>query len=110
MDFLNQNEKVKISEFTKRLKAILGDNLILIELFGSKARGDFSKDSDIDILLVVKKKSLELRKEIYDILFEVDPYYEFKISLRLLSQFEYQENERLNSPFIEYIKKEGVKL
>lgn len=108
--FLNQKENKKIIEYTKRLKRSLGKDLLCLKLFGSKVRGDFTKDSDIDILIIVKEKSLNLRNKIYDILFEIDPYYELKISPRIFSEFEYKENERLNSPFIAKIEKEGIKL
>jgi len=47
---------------------------------------------------------------VYDILFELDSEYELKISLRIMSFYEYQKNEELHSPFIEKVEKEGIKL
>jgi len=40
----------------KKLREELGEDIVLIRLFGSKIRGDFTKDSDIDIFILVKKK------------------------------------------------------
>lgn len=108
--FLSQRENKKIREYADRLKKSLGNNLLAIKLFGSKVRGDFVEDSDVDILIILKEKNLELREEIYDILFEIDPYYELKISPRIFSEYEYKMNERLHSPFVDRIKKEAVKL
>ena len=39
-----------ISEFTKKVKEILGDRVKKIILYGSYARGDYKKNSDIDIV------------------------------------------------------------
>jgi len=43
-----------IKRYCELLKDVLGDRLISVMLFGSVARGDWDKDSDIDILIVAK--------------------------------------------------------
>ena len=110
MVFLSKKEEKIVREFTQKLKDLLGDNMVFLELFGSKVRGDYSPDSDIDILLVVREKTPEVRDMIFNILFDLDPYYEFKISPIIYSDFEYKKNEELESTFVETIKKEGVML
>ena len=108
--YLTREEERTVERVIKRIKGLLKGNLIVLELFGSKIRGDSLPDSDIDMLVVVKNKDAALRDSLYDILFDIDPYYKFKISLIIYSEFEYQENIRLKSPFIENLKKEGVAL
>ena len=103
-------EKKIIEEFAVQIRRKLGNNLIFLKMFGSKARGDFHKDSDIDILIVVNQKNITVRDEIYDILFELDPYYEYKISIILFSLYEYRKNEEMKSAFIKYINLEGIDL
>ena len=107
---LSKEEKKVIRKFAKKIKESLGNNIVFMELFGSKVRGDFSADSDIDILLVVKKKTTKVRDRVFDILFDIDPYYKCKISPIIYSDFEYKKNDELESPFIEAIKREAVKL
>lgn len=107
---LKVREIKAIGEFVKRLKDLLKNDLVLVEIFGSKIRGDSTPDSDIDILIVIKEKNIYLVDKIYDILFTVDPYYELRISLIIYSQWEYKENIRLNSPFIENLDREAVRL
>ncbi|MBI4648655.1 MAG: nucleotidyltransferase domain-containing protein [Bacteroidia bacterium] len=106
--FLTKQEKDTVDKFINVVKVTLGDNLILSALFGSKVRGDYSNDSDIDILFVVKEYNVKTSSLIFDNLFEVDPYYEFKISPLIYSEFEYKKNVEMKSPFIENIKSEGV--
>ena len=57
-------------EISKKLRKKFGDNIVKIILFGSYARGDYSAESDIDLLLIVKDDSIadiedEIRKIIY---------------------------------------------
>jgi len=47
---LNKREREVIGSLVKELKEKLGDEIISIRLFGSKARGDFHEDSDIVIV------------------------------------------------------------
>ncbi len=110
MVFLGKKEEKIVRKFVQQLKHSLDDKIVLLELFGSKVRGDSSPDSDIDILLVVREKTPELRDMVFNILFDLDPYYEFKISPIIYSAFEYKRNEELESTFVENIKKEGVAL
>lgn len=99
-----------LKEFSSKVKTDLQDNLVFIKLFGSEARGDAGKESDIDVLIVLKKRDFVNSDKIYKLLFELDPYYEYKISLSIFSQEEYKKNERLGSFFIENINKEAVAL
>lgn len=46
MDYLSKEEREALEKFTRGVKFLLGDNLLILKLFGSKARGDFSDESD----------------------------------------------------------------
>jgi len=48
LGFLNNIKKKVIKAFVKELKEKLGNEIITIRIFGSKVRGDFEKDSDIN--------------------------------------------------------------
>jgi len=49
--------------FTERIKEHEGDNLRKVILFGSVARGEAQKDSDIDVLAILKKCNTFEEKE-----------------------------------------------
>jgi hypothetical protein len=53
LSHLRGHERAAVSECVGRLRKILGEQLIGAWLFGSKARGDFGPDSDIDLLIVI---------------------------------------------------------
>ncbi len=103
-------EIIIIQDFIEAVKRKLKNHFLFALLFGSKARGDYTKDSDSDILIVVKKINPGLRQKVFDILFHTDPGYEYKISPILFSLKDYKKNEALHSPFIQNIKAEGTLL
>jgi len=56
-----------IKEFTQKLRQQLGDRLKEVILFGSRARGDWEEGSDYDFLIIVDKKTKEVRNIVLDI-------------------------------------------
>ena len=76
--------------------------------YGSRVRGDYRGDSDLDILVIVDKKDNEIRDNILDIFYSYELESDISFSLTIFSLEELEFNERLRSPFIENIRKEGV--
>lgn len=51
--YISEKEKELLIHLKERLFMIFGKDIKRIILFGSKARGDFDKDSDIDLAIIV---------------------------------------------------------
>ncbi len=49
-----------------------------------------------------------MRDKIFDLLLDIDLEYDPKISLVILSEYEYQRNTEIGSSFIDGIEKDGV--
>ncbi|RLE91547.1 MAG: nucleotidyltransferase domain-containing protein [Thermoprotei archaeon] len=61
----------RLQQASKDLKKALGDRFVGLMLFGSYARGEASKESDVDVLVVLHGlKGFKARSEIYSILAE----------------------------------------
>jgi predicted nucleotidyltransferase len=81
---LKHNEKEAIMAVAALFSEALGDNLDKLYLFGSKARGDFHADSDIDLLVIVNQLDSDSRWLVrataadcslqYDVLFNTHLY------------------------------------
>lgn len=56
------HEKI-LKEFADKCKEKLGKNLISIVLFGSYVRGNFSKYSDIDLLIIAERLPLPHKRQ-----------------------------------------------
>ncbi|MFH0926483.1 MAG: nucleotidyltransferase domain-containing protein [bacterium] len=106
--FLNTKEQKIVRRFIKELRGKLRDSIIAVKIFGSKVRGDFNKDSDIDIFILIKEKGL--RDQVSDIAADFSYEYDISISPVTYSLYEYQENKRIGSLFFEQVEKEGIAL
>jgi predicted nucleotidyltransferase len=100
-------------EILSRIKQIVRSNepLATIILFGSFARGDNKKYSDIDILILVDKEKISYSDEIrikyplYDLEFDTGKV----ISPMVLSRRDWETRHSI-TPFYKNIKLEGVLL
>lgn len=109
-NYLTAQETNAVRLLLTRLKHELADQLIQLKLFGSKAKGNFTADSDIDILVIVKDRTDAILDKIAAIHQEVDLKYNPNISLIIFSEFEYEQNQRLKTPFIKSIQTESIAL
>lgn len=63
---------VLLDDLKRTLKRSPGDPLLGIVLFGSMARGDYHKDSDIDVAVIVRGISRGLQNQILDEVAELE--------------------------------------
>jgi predicted nucleotidyltransferase len=103
-------EKIELREFTERIKDELEGRIKLIKLFGSASRGELDDESDLDVLIVTKDEPFKVRKKITGIATEMCLKYGRYISLKIYSQKEYDYLNRLETPFMKIINKEGKTL
>lgn len=61
-------------------------------LFGSRARGDYREDSDVDVVLLFDKYDRNKEMEIYDILSDLDYKYDLVIMGMLYTMKELERN------------------
>jgi len=100
-----------LKEFKESLKKVYGEELRSLILFGSVARGDSTKESDIDVLVILKNIS-NFDKEfetIFDLKMEIESKYD---DLFMISAFPATEKDYLTrfSPFFLNIRKEGIQI
>ncbi len=105
---LAPKEKEAIQEFSKRIKKSLRKELLQLFLFGSKARGDFHNDSDIDIYIVVKKRDSRILDKVSKIDVAVWNKFDVFLSPVVFSFHEEKKNLAMHSFFFEAVQKEGI--
>lgn len=101
-----------VLRFSRQVKEILEDKLSKVILYGSYARGDYRKNSDIDIMVLTKLTDTEIEKEekkIFDLAF--DFMMEYGVDISVMMKNESHFNYWLGAlPFYDNIEKEGVVL
>ncbi len=99
-----------IRAFAKGLKGLVGHRLKRILLIGSYARGDYTAESDIDIVLVLTTTDKTLRDKIYDYLVDFELENDVDISLKILDRGMYRKWKELGEPFVREVENEGIAL
>ena len=99
-----QDKNLKI--FIDQLRKLFGRNLKKIILFGSRARGDHSEESDYDLLLIFEKVTPQIKKYVDKIENEMLFSHGVLFSTFLFTPEELEEREF--EPFIMNATKEGV--
>ena len=107
---LSEIEENAVKEFNQKLRSFAGDNIKQILLFGSKARGDFHKESDIDLFVLASEVDPLLRKQAARNVTEVLLKYGVLISPKLIPEINYSNQKRLQTAFIRNIEKDGLNI
>ncbi|MDD1728909.1 MAG: nucleotidyltransferase domain-containing protein [Methanospirillum sp.] len=79
-----------------------------IILFGSVARGEDTKESDIDLLIVGKKEDWQLERELIDLAYDIGLEYGVYLSVKYVSADTY--NRQKTFTLFQQIAMEGVSL
>ena len=103
-----------IDEFVEKASEILGNRVKKIILYGSYARGDYNKSSDIDIMILTDLKDDEIYGnfvKISDMAYDIEEKNNFDITISPLIKNIDKFNYWLEAlPFYINVQKEGVVL
>lgn len=97
--------KDKVATITKQFRQIVENkyNVIEMKLFGSYARGDYSKTSDIDLMVRLPKVDRNIEEDLFNIAYDLELEYDCVIDVIVLPQ-----NFNNNITIYQNIQKEGI--
>ncbi len=97
--------KDKVAAITKRFRQAVENkyNIIEMKLFGSFARGDYSKTSDIDLMVRLPKVDRNIEEDLFNIAYDLELEYDCVIDVIVLPQ-----NFNNNIMIYQNIQKEGI--
>ena len=101
-----------VNEFAEEAKRIYGAKLKEIILYGSCARGDFTTESDIDLIILLDVPDEEInfeRRRIYDISDRLDRYYNVVLT-PVFQNYEVYRKYMEVSVFFQNVQREGVRI
>lgn len=109
---MSKNVNKELQEFIKKVQELLGVRLKKVILYGSYARGDYNKQSDVDIMILTDLSFEEIeayRDKISDIAYDIELSKGIILSPVIKNIEKY--NSRINFvPFYKNVEKEGVVL
>jgi predicted nucleotidyltransferase len=107
---LSQRETQAIKKFLSHLRKAYGKQIHQAMLFGSKARGETTGDSDIDILLLVADETWALKDEIVDIVADINLEYDLLIDVRVIGTERWQHMADIQAGLYRSISQDAVSL
>lgn len=107
---LSPREQGAILEFVRLLEEHFGKLVSSVALFGSKARGERSPDSDLDLLVVVDSDDWRIHKQIRYLAADICLKYDVDLSPRVWSVSHRQEMEELGSFLYQNIRRDSINL
>ena len=107
---LNRNQKEAIARYLEILSQIYREQISKVILFGSVARGDFSPESDIDLLIVTANGGQNLKDEISMACFDMMLETEVILSPLGMDEETYEWHKKYRDPLYNQIQKDGIDL
>ena len=99
--------KGKVDLIAKQFKQIIEKkyNILDMKLFGSSARGDYSKSSDIDIMVKLPTVNRKIEEDLFNIAYDLELEHDCLIDVIVFS-----EGMESNIPLYQNIVKEGISI
>lgn len=105
---LNKQEETALKQFKADLQQVLGNQLIELNLYGSKARGDDHPDSDVDVLVIVAGQDWRICDTVYDIATDILLQTNVCISPKVISESKFGQLREEGAAFIRNIDKDVI--
>ncbi len=107
---LTAREAAALTAYITQLHRQLDGNLLTVILYGSKARGDATPDSDIDLLTVLRHTDEPLKQTATDIAWEIALEYDVPLSPIVVNAQRYQELRAERFTFYRNVHRDGYTL
>ncbi len=107
---LTSDETSALAELKGRLEALVGGSLVQVVLFGSKARGDYGEDSDLDLAVIVRGLDRALKRAILDVVADVELHWLIPMSTLVLSEKEFFSLLERERQIAREIQHEGIRI
>lgn len=104
---LKDNERVALQELKRRLLERFKKAEII--LYGSKARGDYDRESDIDLLILIDEEiNTALEDEIISLAYDIELLYDVVFGLLIESKRDWNSEIFRAMPIHWNVNREGV--
>ena len=101
---------IALRELASWLKSALGDALAELRLFGSRARGDWSEESDVDVAVVVRDLARETKNLILNKVADIELEHLTPLSVLVLSADDFAHLVKRERRIALDILREGIPL
>jgi predicted nucleotidyltransferase len=108
--WLTENERAALDAFVAALSEQYGDEILSVRLFGSKARGDYSADSDLDVLVLATHDEWQFRQGISFLAADISLDHDLILAPKVVSRDRWEFLDREGFSIAHTVREEGVLL
>ncbi len=105
---LTKKERGVIEEFKRRLERKFPREIVSMLVFGSKARGDATEESDIDIIVITRSDDKKLRKDIRYTGYDLEIEHGIILSIQVYSEKYINYLRNIPTQFMQNVDREAV--
>ncbi|WP_298268307.1 nucleotidyltransferase domain-containing protein [Geobacter sp.] len=107
---MGELDKALIEELKQRLPVEVKQHIRRMIMYGSRARGDATEDSDLDLVALVDEKTPALEQALDEIAYNVMWDHDFKpiISLKVFSEERFRSAVVKGLSYYRNVEREGV--
>jgi predicted nucleotidyltransferase len=106
IEMIRDSDRRIVSEFRSRLEAIIP--ILDLRVFGSRARGDATEESDLDVFIKITELDRSCREKISDLAWEVGFKYDLVISTFVVTEAQVKRGAIGASPLLSKVLQEGI--
>ncbi len=103
-------EKIILEELKDNLIKITGSRMSRVILFGSRAREDYDEESDIDVAIIVKGLTREIKGKILNMVADIEIKYLTPLSTLVISEEDFEFLKKRERRIALDIEAEGIPL
>jgi len=105
---LTSDQKAVLNRLKVELGDLLRQDLQRLVLFGSRARGDADEDSDLDVAIVVDRLTRQRKRQILDVVTDLELRFLAPVSTFILSSEEFERLRSRERRIVRDIEQEGI--
>jgi len=108
MPRLAAKEKKVLEEFKRKIQENFPEEQVYLTLFGSRARGEAVKESDMDILVVIRSEDWKLGDRIRELGYQLEIKQGIVLSIQVMSRKHVEQLKAIGSQFLQEVEREGI--
>ncbi|MBI4671655.1 MAG: nucleotidyltransferase domain-containing protein [Chloroflexi bacterium] len=110
LKYLTAKERRALREYVERLRAEFGADIQRVFLYGSKVRGDFDAESDIDVCIVVRNLDAQKRRALTALGIDIDLKHNVLLGDFIVDEARFELMSKYREPLYQALMTEGIEL